>query len=143
MNLAQPRSILQWQLTADYSVLSGGGIFGNNEEELYPTQRFFNLQQLGATPEGLHILPVKADQKNVTIAALGDKEKGQYAVHLVNKGATRNVKLSGLPAGITSMNVYITNQERSFERIKTIQVQNGQAEFSLEGAGFTSLFSSK
>ena len=139
MNIAQPKSILQWQLTADYSVLSGGGIFGNNEDELYPTQRFFNLQQLGATPEGLFALPVKADQKNVTVAALGDKEKGQYAIHLVNKGATRNVELSGLPAGITTMDLYITNQEKSFEKIETIQVQNGRATFSLEGAGFTSL----
>ncbi|GHA41926.1 hypothetical protein GCM10007103_24040 [Salinimicrobium marinum] len=139
MNIAQPKSILQWQLTADYSVLSGGGIFGNNEDELYPTQRFFNLQQLGATPEGLYALPVKADQKNVSVAALGDKEKGQYAIHLVNKGATRNVELSGLPAGITSMDLYITNKKRSFEKTETIQVEKGRATFSLEGAGFTSL----
>ena len=139
MNIAQPRSILQWQLTADYSVLSGGGIFGNHEDELYPTQRFFNLQQLGATPKGLYAIPVKTDQKNVTVAALGDKEKGQYAIHLVNKGATRNVELSGLPAGITSMSLYITNKEQSFEKIETIQVNNGKTEFTAEGASFVSL----
>ena len=28
--IAQPRSILQWQLTADYSVLTGGGIFNDS-----------------------------------------------------------------------------------------------------------------
>ena len=139
MNISQPRSILQWQLTADYSPLSGGGIFGNEEDELYPTQRFFNLQQLGSTPEGLKAIPLTINREDVTAAALGDHNSGEYAVHLVNKGATRTVKLTGLPKDVTRMELYITNKNRSFEKMETIQVKNGSAEFSLEGAGFTSL----
>lgn len=46
-------SILQWQLTANYSVLAGGGIFGN-EGPLQPTQRYWNLKQLGSTPAGAY-----------------------------------------------------------------------------------------
>ncbi|MEP6466827.1 MAG: hypothetical protein ABJB05_11010, partial [Parafilimonas sp.] len=38
LNICQPLSILQWQLTADYSPLKGGGIFGDNDS-LQPTQR--------------------------------------------------------------------------------------------------------
>ncbi len=49
--ICQPESILQWQLTADYSPLAGGGIFGNSEP-LHPTQRFWNLKQLASTPAG-------------------------------------------------------------------------------------------
>lgn len=139
MNIAQPRSILQWQLTADYSVLSGGGIFGNNEDELYPTQRFFNLKQLSETPEGLFALPVKTDKPGVRVAALGDNAKNQYAIHMVNKGASRKVELTGLPTSVTALDLYLTNKKNSFEKIRTVQVQNGSASFTLEGAGFMSL----
>ncbi|MCX2836621.1 hypothetical protein OQ279_00535 [Salinimicrobium sp. MT39] len=143
MNIAQPISILQWQLTADYSVMSGGGIFGNHEDELYPTQRFFNLKQLSNTPEGLFYLPVKVDKEGIRAAALGDESKGSYVIHLVNKGATRNVKLTGLPKGLKTMNLHITNLDSSFKKLKNVKVQNGTAEFSLEGASFVSLFSNK
>ena len=49
LSIAQPKSILQWQLTADYSILAGGGIFNDNGP-LRPTRRFWNLKQLAATP---------------------------------------------------------------------------------------------
>ena len=143
MRLAQPRSILQWQLTADYSVLSGGGVFGNDEEELHPTQRFFNLQQLGSTPEGMFAIPVTSNKPGVTIAALGDAKRNIYAVHLVNKGASRTVELSGLPAEVNALDLYLTNKENSFKKIKTVQVKNGTANFELEGAGFTTLKTAK
>ena len=57
MSICQPLSILQWQLTSDYSPLTGGGIFGK-EGPLEPTQRFWNLKQLASTPEGLNYFPV-------------------------------------------------------------------------------------
>ncbi|MCY2685545.1 hypothetical protein [Salinimicrobium sp. TH3] len=141
MDIAQPLSILQWQLTADYSVMSGGGIFGNNEDKLYPTQRFFNLKQLSNTPEGLFYIPITVDKEGVRAAALGDKTIGSYAIHMVNKGATRKVRLAGLPKDIKSMNLYITNKDASFMKSKNVKVQNGNAEFELEGASFISLFS--
>ena len=139
LNKAQPLTILQWQLTADYSLMSGGGIFGNDDEELHPTQRFFNLQQLGNTPKGLFALPITSSNVAITTAALGDKEKGSYAIHLVNKGATREVTLNGLPTEVNELNVYLTNKESSNELIETISVKNGAVSFKLQGAGFTSL----
>ena len=64
--IAQPKSILQWQFTADYSVLAGGGIF-NDDGPLRPTQRFWNLKQLASTPPRSFALPVKcnSDRKSV------------------------------------------------------------------------------
>ena len=50
-NISQPLSIMQWQLTADYSILTGAGIF-NTDGPLRPTQRFWNLKQLGMTTPG-------------------------------------------------------------------------------------------
>ncbi|WP_373056535.1 hypothetical protein [Zunongwangia sp. H14] len=139
LNIATPLTILQWQLTADYSPLSGGGIFGNDEDELYPTQRFFNLKQLGNTPKGLFAIPVTKNKEAVTAAAFGDKSKGSYAIHMVNKGATRNVELTGLPEGITSLEMYLTDKENSYKKTGSVKVTNGTANFKLQGAGFTSL----
>jgi len=140
LKFAQPLSILQWQLTSDYSVLSGGGIYGN-DDKLKPTQRFFNLKQLGKTPSGLRNIPVTSNQESVTAAALGSKERGQYALHLVNKGGKRSIEVTGIPSSISAFNVYVTDQNNSFKRIKKVQVSNGKINLFAEGGSFISLFS--
>jgi hypothetical protein len=81
--ISQPKAILQWQLTADYSLLVGGGVFGNEKEPLRPTQRFWNLKQLASTSAGAFALPIMCDRLNITSAAFGDLAKGQYAVHIL------------------------------------------------------------
>ncbi len=141
LNLAQPLSILQWQLTADYSVMSGGGLFGNTKDKLHPTQRFFNLKQLGSTPKGLLSIPITIDKKAITGAAFGDENSGTYAIHLVNKGATRMVKLTGIPQKSTEFTLFLTDNEHDFKKMKTLKVKNGVLEFELQGAGYVSLMS--
>lgn len=136
--ICQPLTILQWQLTADYSPLSGGGIFGD-DSPLRPTQRFWNLKQLGATPEGLLAMPITADRPNVSCAALGDNGKGTYAVHLVNNGATREVNLTGLPVKVKSLRLFVTDKTRDMREGQRISVTNGQARFTLDTGSFTSL----
>lgn len=139
LNIAQPLTILQWQLTSDYSVLSGGGIFGNVEEELYATQRFYNLKQLGNTPRGLNAIPISSKQKLLTAAAYVNSKKNKMAIHMVNKGATRRGTINGIPNRIRRLEVYVTNQEKSFESIGTVPVINGAAVVELQGASFISL----
>lgn len=139
LNICEPLSILQWQLTADYSAMSGGGVFGNHEEPLHPTQRFWNLKQLGSTPRGLFALPVTSNKPDVSCAALGDNKRRIYAIHLVNNGATRQVELSGLPKKVKALQIYITDSERGMVKGKKVTVSNGKAIFTLEAATFTSL----
>ena len=139
LNIAQPLTILQWQLTSDYSVLSGGGIFGNVEDELYPTQRFYNLKQLGNTPRGLNAIPITSEQKLLTSAAFVNSRQNKMAIHLVNKGATRSGTIKGIPNRIRHLEVYVTNKEKSFESIGTVPVDNGVAVVELQGASFISL----
>jgi hypothetical protein len=136
--LSQPKSILQWQLTADYSLLVGGGIFGN-EEQLRPTQRFWNLKQLAATPAGSFALPISCDNPNVTSAAFGNIAAVDYAVHLVNNGASRAATLSGLPAGLKELRLYVTDSERGMEEGKRVPVVNGKTQFTLDAVSFTTL----
>ena len=137
--VAHVRSILQWQLTADYSLLTGEGIYGT-EGRLRPTQRFWNLKQLGMVPAGSFIYPCKCDNEEITCAAFGDVADGNYAVHMVNNGASRSVTLTGLPEGVREFRVYVTDKKREMDEAKRVHVTNGSATITLEGFAFTSLF---
>jgi len=136
--ICQPESILQWQLTSDYSPLIGGGIFGNNEP-LHPGQRFWNLKQLASTPKGLYAMPVSCDRPNITVAALGDNSKHIYSIQLVNNGAKRKIVLTGLPANIKQLQVYTTSKKLNMQEGSPVKVKNGKAKFKIEATSYTSL----
>lgn len=140
LSICQPLSILQWQLTSDYSPLAGGGLFGNTAP-LHPTQRFWSLQQLAATPKDVAYLPLTTDRPNVSCAALGNPGRGVYALHVVNNGATRPVTLAGLPAGVKSLRVYVTDPTRGHQEQPPVKVTNGRAQFTLATGSYTTLVS--
>jgi hypothetical protein len=138
INICQPASILQWQLTADYSPMVGGGIFGNNGP-LRPTQRFWNLKQLANTPANLRALPATSSRTDVSVAALGDTSRGIYTVHLVNNGAAREARLEGLPAGIRKLRVWVTDKNRPVQEMPAVTVRNGTARFRLDARAYTTV----
>jgi len=134
--IAQPRSILQWQLTADYSILAGGGIF-NDHGPLRPTRRFWNLKQLAATPPRSFSLPVACSKPNLTCAAFGDIADGIYTVHIVNNGATRAATLTGLPPNVRQIHLWVTGAEQQMQEAGPIAVTGGKAQFSLAATSYT------
>lgn len=136
--VCQPLSILQWQLTADYSPLSGGGIFGNNEP-LRPTRRFWNLKQLASVPGHIRAIPVTVDRPNITCAAQGSTDNGQYAIHLVNNGTGRKIHITGLPASLKQLKVLITSQRKNMQEQRPVQVRNGSATLQLDQMSYTTL----
>jgi hypothetical protein len=138
LNICQPASILQWQLTADYSPMAGGGIFGNNEP-LRPTQRFWNLKQLASTPPGLKALAARSNRSDVSVAALGDRVKNLYTIHMVNNGPARKVAITGLPASVKSLNVFVTDRKKAMKQVKTVVVVQGKASLVLESLAYTTL----
>jgi hypothetical protein len=137
-NICQPLTVMEWQLTSDYSVLTGKGLYGD-DGPLRPTQRFWNLKQLGATPAGSFWMPISCDRPNISCAAAGDIADGIYTIHLVNNGATREITLSGIPESVKSFKLYVTDATRGMEKIKTLSVVNGKADFILEAQTYTSL----
>lgn len=139
--ICQPLSILQWQLTADYSPMAGGGVFGNTSEPLRPTRRFWNFKQLASTPEGLLSMPLSVDQANISCAALGDPRRGRIVLHMVNNGATRQAIISGLPQRLRELRMYVTDTERNMEEMPRVRVRQGTAQFELPAAGYTTLMS--
>jgi hypothetical protein len=136
--ICQPLSILQWQLTADYSPLTGGGIFGD-DSELKPTQRFWQLKQLASTPEGLFHRPFVADRKDISCAALGNATGNQYTLHIVNNGAARQVHIKGLPSAVRQLVVYVTDKKQAMKQVMKIKVSDHEATFKLGARCFTTL----
>ncbi len=137
--VAQPKSILQWQLTADYSVLTGGGIFNDNGP-LRPTRRFWNLKQLASTPPRSFWLPVACDkQPNLTCAAFGDIAKGIYTVHVVNNGTERIATMTGFPAGVNDLRVWVTNAERGMQELERVTVSGGKAQVLLPATSYVTV----
>lgn len=139
LKICQPESILQWQLTADYSPLIGGGVFGNNDIPLTPTQRFWNFKQIADMPADLFAMPVESDKGNVIAAGLGDNEKGIYVVHVVNNGASRETTLMGLPDDTEWMKIYVTNEDSKMSQRRMIRVREGVASFVAEANSFITL----
>ncbi|HTY00956.1 MAG TPA: hypothetical protein VMG09_13085 [Bacteroidota bacterium] len=139
-NVAHVRSILQWQLTSDYSLLTGGGVEGT-QGPLRPTQRFWNLKQLGLVAPGSFILPTKCTKEAVSCAAFGDIADSIFTIDFVNSGASRTVILSGVPETVREFRTYVTDNKRGMQEEKTIRVSDGQAKFTIDEFCFTTLVS--
>jgi len=136
--ICQPESILQWQLTSDYAPVAGGGVYGDNSP-IRPTQRFWNLKQLASVPKDLKAMPIRSSAADVSCAALGDNATGIYSIQLVNNATKRKVSLTGLPANLKMMKVFVTDKKRAMEEEKPVQVVNGKAYFTLEATSYTTL----
>jgi hypothetical protein len=139
-SFCQPLSILQWQLTSDYSVLAGKGIFGT-EGELRPSRRFWNLKQLASTPEDAFSIPFNCNNDQVNCAVFGNIARNAWAIHMVNNGASRTVKITGIPADIKALQMYVTDDKKGMEITTELKVVNGTVEAELPPAAFISLFS--
>ena len=137
--ISQPLSILQWQYTADYSLLWGAGIF-RSEGPLRPTQRFWNLRQLSDTPEQAFHLPFTCSKEEVNCAAFGNLTRNEYAVHLVNNGAGRTAAIKGLPVNRSDVRVFATNHSLSRQEIKTTKAADGTILVELPPVSFVSVF---
>jgi hypothetical protein len=136
-SICQPLSILQWQLTSDYSLLWGGGIF-RSEGPLRPTQRFWNLKQLASTPENVFALPFTCNREEVNCAAFGNISRNEYAVHIVNNGAARKAVVKGLP-DLRNHKIYVTNQAKSMDEIAGTKNADGSISIDLPPTSFVSL----
>ena len=142
LNIAQPKSILQWQMTADYSLLAGGGLFGDNGP-LRPTQRYWNLKQFASAPPRSFVLPVKCNKPGITCAALGNIAESAYTLHLVNNGGKRPAIVTGLPPSVKQLRVWVTDASRGMQEMPAISAAEGKAELTLEATSFTTLISAQ
>ncbi len=141
-SICQPLSILQWQLTSDYSVLKGMGIYGT-EGALEPTRRFWNLKQLASTPADAFALPISCNKEEVNCAAFGNIARNEYAIHMVNNGAARKATIKGIPAGVSIFEVYITDEVKNMEKTGEVKALDGKVEIELLPTAFITLIGKK
>ena len=136
--ISQPLSILQWQLTSDYSLLWGDGIY-NSEGPLRPTQRFFNIKQLASTPADSFAIPTTVDKDNINVASFINIARGESAVHIVNNAASCPAVITGLPASSTCAVVQITNSGSNSDSL-CLPVVDGKVEVDMPAESFVSVF---
>ncbi|MGY4386087.1 hypothetical protein ACVWYN_003137 [Pedobacter sp. UYP24] len=130
LDICEPLSILQWQLTADYSPLTGGGVFGNTGP-LKPTQRFWQLKQLADTRSGQRHIAAHANRADISVAALAGMGNN-YTIHIVNNSAGRKATVTGLPKGITKFKAFLTDRTRNMTSLGNIVAKDGKAVFNLD-----------
>lgn len=131
--VAQPLSILQWQFTSDYSILTGGF----NGQPIGPAQRFWQIKQLGMTAPGAKALTVNCDNTNVTACAFDDH--GVCVVHLVNNGPARTATVTGLPPEVKEARVFVTDAHRGMQQTNNVPVAEGRVQLPLDAMSFTTL----
>ena len=136
-NICQPLSILQWQLTSDYSILWGDGIYGS-EGPLRPTQRYFNLLQLSMTPENAFAIPSVCGKDNINVASYVKPSTGESAVHIVNNAASCEAVISGFPASTKEAVVYVTDTHRHAEA-QLLPVKDGKVTVWMPAESFVSV----
>ena len=135
--ICQPLSILQWQLTADYSLLQGNGILGD-DGPLRPIQRFHNLRQLAMTPADAFSIPLTVDKENVNTAAFYNKAQGKGALHMVNNGAACKAEVTGLPVSVSQAVVFVTNTRQNAEEM-SVNVSQGIATIDMPSESFVTI----
>lgn len=140
LRICQPQTILQWQLTSDYSPLAGGGIYGKRDTALYPLRRFWQLRQLSATPPGFVSVPAAGDTAFVEAAALMRPDGREAVLHLVNHGGVRQTQISGIPPKVKRLRVVVTDAARSMEQTGWLKVRKGSTGLELPAASFVTLF---
>ncbi|MCR4602830.1 MAG: AGE family epimerase/isomerase [Prevotella sp.] len=139
--ICQPLSILQWQLTSDYSILWGDGIY-RSEGPLRPTQRYFNLKQLSLTPEDAFAVPAACSKENVNVAAFTKTATGESALHIVNNAASCDARITGLPAGTSEAVVYVTNSTQHAEA-QLLRVKDGTVVIKMPAESFVTVIASR
>ena len=85
-------------------------------------------------------MPITSDKPEISCAALGDNTKGTYVVHIVNNGTACKVTLTGLPAGVKQLNVYITSKTLNMKG-HLLQVKNGGLNFKLPATCYATFIS--
>lgn len=60
---------------------------------------------------------MNCNKSNVTCAAFGNILEGIYTVHMVNNGATRPVTLTGLPASVKELRMWVTDSQRGMQYV--------------------------
>jgi hypothetical protein len=125
-------------LTPDY------GLIALEAGTLQPTKRFWFLKQLSETTgTGAAHLAISSDNPAIHAAAFFKTGENGYSIHLVNTGASRQIRIAGIPADVHTLQGYLTNSTDDFQKTDAVQVKDGVVRLQLPALSFISLTTGK
>lgn len=131
---ARPQGTMQWEFTADYSIVAVGKT-PQGEATLEPTVRYsFVTHFCNLTPYHSQALATTSDNGRVLVTAFRGQggERDRFTVHILNTGAAREATLTGLPDGIESLRAVVTGETEWFVDREPVAVRDGASSLSLE-----------
>ncbi len=131
---ARPQGTMQWEFTADYSIVAVGKT-PQGEETLTPTVRYSFVRHFcNLTPYHSEALATTSDNDKVLVTAFRGQggERDKLTVHVLNTGAAREATLTGLPDDIESLRAVVTGETDWFVDLEPVAVTGGAASLSLE-----------
>ena len=90
------------------------------------------------TPEDAFAVPTSCNKENINVAAFNKKATGEWALHLVNNGASCEAIISGLPVGTKEVTVYVTNSHSHAEAC-LLKATDGQLNVQLPAESFITI----
>ncbi|MBP8951648.1 MAG: hypothetical protein KBI47_04615 [Armatimonadetes bacterium] len=140
---ARPQGTMQWEFTSDYSIVKE--IRGaDGTVTLEPTVRFHFVRHFcNLTPQDSEALATESDHPKVLFTAFrkATEDGEKWALHISNHGAARKVRVSGLPASLTSLTRTVTSETLSFGQSGPISPVTGEFELDLPALSLTTLTS--
>ncbi len=108
------------------------------EDEVLTGLRYqFTRHFCELTPEG-HVIDTESDHPHVMVSGYGG-QGGVLTLHISNAGPTRNATISGLPAGIKSLNVVRSGSGEGYHTAGAINLTDGKTTIELPAWSLVSL----
>lgn len=134
---ARPQGTMQWEFTADYSILKVDKDEQGNDR-LTPTKRFWFVKHFcNLTPYKSQALTTASDNPKVLVTAFS--AGSTFTVHIANTGAARSATLTGLPANLTRLQAVRTSGDDSFRKLDAVSPTNGTLTLDLPAQSLLTL----
>jgi O-glycosyl hydrolase len=136
---ARPQAVLLWEFTGDYALLNENRF---DRSKVLLTERFcFQKHWCDLIPAGSEALTTTSDNPDVLLTAFRFTNAGGpgFSFHLANVKWARPVTVTGLPAGVKTLNAVRTSRGEMFARLEPIPVTDGKCTLDLAGQSLTTL----
>jgi O-glycosyl hydrolase len=128
---ARPQGTQFWQYTDDYALVKV-----RPDGTIEPTARFWMMKHFtDLTPLKSEALSTTSDQNQVFLTAF--RKNGSYAMHIVNRGGTREATLSGAPDG--EWTITESTEARQFDQSRRVRSGGGAMRLQLPARSLVTL----
>ncbi len=131
---ARPQVLLEWEYGGSYPLLleKGGA--------LEPTYRYWLMKHYATlTPQPGVAIGSESDHPDVLLTAFRNEGGTEWAAHVANLGASRVVRVVGVPAQVREVSLVTSNPGMGFESLGSAAVSGGALELSLPSRSLTTL----